>query len=265
MRCWSWMACGLVLAPGAAWADQVVPADGVRTVEIHVATGDVKVEPSDSSDVIVTRGEVHVDRTDLRVVLKASRGSVSVKVPNVWLDVNAHSGDVTVRGTYGRVGVHTASGDVRVDGQADEIEVKSLAGDVRLTGRAKEVRVDCVSGNGVVDLDGAEIVRVRVTNGDVRVSADTLAKRVEVDSVNGDTDIRGGLSKGGVVRARTMSGRIRFERTNDVGYRVEARARHGRVDLGGKRQKSDEMVVDVVGDGAADVRLTAFSGRIEVE
>ncbi len=255
----------LLLAPTSAWADQVVPAEGVRTVEIHVANGDVKVEPTDGTDVVVKDGDVHVERSEMRVLIKSRRGGVSVKVPRVWLEVHAHSGDIRVRGAYGRVGVHTASGDVRVDGQTEELEVRSLAGDVYLAGRAKEVRVESVSGDVRADLDGAEIIRLRVTNGDVRVSADTLPKRVEVDSVNGDTAIRGGLTKGGVVRARTMSGRIRFERTGEVGYRVEARARHGRVEIGGKKRESSDAVVEVIGDGGADVRLTAFSGRIEVD
>lgn len=256
----------LLLIASPAWADEVLSAEGVRTVEIHVASGDVKVERHDKDEIVVSRGDrIQIERSDRRLRIKSTNGDVSIRVPKVLIDVNAQSGDVRIRGAYPRIIAHTASGRVSIDGQADEMEVRSLSGDVRLRGRSKEVRVDCVSGDVDSDLDVSDLLSLRVTSGDVRIRADKLAERTEVESVDGDTVVQGGLVPDGVLRARTMSGEVRFKRTNEVGFRLEARARYGSVRVKGKKRASGDSHSEVVGDGSADVRLTAFSGTIDVD
>lgn len=246
-----------------AAAGETIAADGVRTVEITAPYGEIVVKAGDSKNVVVD-GDASITKTDNRIVI-SGRGGIEAKVPKSWLVVRSQAGDVRIDGAYERVNVNTASGDVTLDVVGDEIEIRALSGAVKVTGQAKRLRVDAVSGDVDVDVKGLEDIRLQVTNGDIDIRADDLAERIEIESVNGDTKITGGLKKKASVRVRSMSGRIELVRKGGAGLRLEAQAKYGKIRVKGEKRKTDDLVIEDVDGGGADVRLTTFSGRISVD
>ena len=82
---------------------------------------------------------------------------------------------------------------------------------------------------------------------------------------NGDTRITGGLKQKASVRVRSMSARIELVREGGAGLRLEAQAKYGKIRVKGEKRKTDDLVIEDVDGGGADVRLTTFSGRISVD
>ncbi len=204
-----------------------------------------------SGDIIVTgwsRNEVRVratsDDDNIRLSGSSTRLSLEVggtrrhsdarfemSVPfGVRVAANSMSGDISIRGTRGAVEAHAQNGDVDIDEVTTRLEVSSLNGDVT----ARNVNGD---------------VAINSTNGEVRLS--DVHGAVDVSSVSGDVDLRGVTSK--TVRAKTMSGDVRFGGTVDPA---------GRYDL---ISHSGDIGLRIPRDASAQLTVSTWSGTIDSE
>jgi len=204
-----------------------------------------------SGDIIVTgwsRGEVRIratsDDDNIRLSGSSTRLSLDVagtrrhsdarfelSVPfGARVSATTMSGEITIRGTRGPVEAHAQNGDVSIDEVTTRLEVSSLNGDVT----ANNVNGD---------------VAINSTNGEVRLS--DVHGAVDVSSVSGDVDLRGITSK--TVRAKTMSGDVRFGGVIDPA---------GRYDL---VSHSGDIGLRIPRDASAQLTVSTWSGTIDSE
>jgi DUF4097 and DUF4098 domain-containing protein YvlB len=204
-----------------------------------------------SGDIIVagwSRNEVRVratsDDDNIRLSGSSSRLSLEVggtrrhsdarfevSVPyGVRVTAQTMSGDISIRGTRGPVEAHAQNGDVDVDEVTTRLEISSLSGDVT----AHNVNGD---------------VAINSTNGEVRLS--DVHGAVDVSSVSGDVDLRGITAK--TVRAKTMSGDVRFGGVIDPA---------GRYDL---VSHSGDIGLRIPRDASAQLTVSTWSGTIDSE
>jgi DUF4097 and DUF4098 domain-containing protein YvlB len=101
-----------------AWSDITIEVPRAMTgrVEIHTASGDVRIEGVTSE-----------------IALNTMSGDLQVVRTHGNLDLQTASGDLVVEGATGRFTAHTASGDVRVtSAQIDGFQIQTANGDILL-------------------------------------------------------------------------------------------------------------------------------------
>lgn len=239
--------------------------EDARAVVLKSTSGRIRVGASPGSSIVVVSDErLVVKRVGHAIHLSSGHDRLEVLVPQTAIEVRSQSGRVDIEGQHDRVEVRTASGRITADIRAGEVELHSLAGSVKVEGHAQRLRAETVSGDISCEVEGLESLRLALTSGDAQVRAARLPLWTEVETVSGDTRLRGGIAKGADIRASSMSGRIILERNNRQGFRLKARARFGSIRVLGKKIKSRSLLQEVDG-GGAEVRLSTFSGRIDIE
>ncbi len=178
----------LVLAAGSATPLQgasrtlaeEVPLDGVRTVVLDSAVGDVEVRAVEGGTIRVTvelrarkgrlfgsrrKGIEQVERTGLLVERSGSRLRVGLDrpsgnplfeadwilelPPSVGLQVDLGVGDIRVEGLIGDVEVDSGVGDVTLDAVRGDVSVDLGVGEVRISAPLEAYgRVKCSTGVG---------------------------------------------------------------------------------------------------------------------
>ncbi|MEL6188843.1 MAG: DUF4097 family beta strand repeat-containing protein, partial [Myxococcota bacterium] len=171
--------------------------------------------------------------------------------------------------------IQTVSGDVRIRAAAKSAAVETISGDVELEASIDRLRLSAISGDIEVSGD-VEEVRLRTTSGDVELRGTRLPDIMEMKTVSGDLMARGDLPRGATYRMESMSGSFELERSNEQGFRLEARTRSGDIRLP-KGERARERGDDeewmgwqskrewrVVGEGGAELRFESFSGDISI-
>lgn len=243
---------------------QSIDAQGVTTIAISTASGDIRVQSWDEPGIKVRARESVRGRTDAeadersrnRVIewrrdgdrLTLFTGFGGEEPPESWSGSTDY--DVYVPAACG-VDLHTKSGDIAIAGITGAISAQSLSGDIRLMGVASAaVNVKSMSGD----------VNVR---GGARDTEDLVAR-----SVSGDVYLELEGMTGGNCELVTTSGDIvvRFNGTPDLRATLSTVSGDLRVDLDGVRlsQKSRWQLVAEVGTGAAKLTAKTTSGDISL-
>lgn len=218
---------------------------GDGTVEIrmpHVGAGsaDVVVTGWERNEVRIVGetddGELTIDATSRRLEIgtRGTRGMTRVDRLEVQVPagsrvlINNGGGDITARGISGGFEATTFNGDVEASDLGDRVAIKTFNGDVtvaRVTGR----------------------LAVNASNGDVEVR--DARGDVQVGTLNGDIDLAGITSRD--VRAKTMSGTIRYDGSVDPAGEYSLNAFSGSIDMA------------IPANTGATVIVSTFSGSID--
>ena len=176
------------------YADLRVSVPRGRSVEVHLAVGDVRVANVD--------GDLRIDVASASITTEHTRGSLSL---------DTGSGHVDVRDVQGDVDLDTGSGGVSVSGvrgntlkmdtgsgslTASDVDVRDLNADVGSGGvRLSRVRADRVnldSGSGGTEIELlSNIERLTIDNGSGGVTVylpETVGAQVEVETGSGGVD-----------------------------------------------------------------------------
>lgn len=260
-------------------------ADGV--VEVELVAGSIEARGWDRDEVEVT-GSIGDEVEELRIERRGDRVRIKVVLPDrsgSWrggeldadlivhlprgsgLEVGTVSADVDVEGVGGRLEIETVSGKVALEGPAREAEVETVSGGVTVGGGFGELRASTVSGR--LRLRGrAESVYAKTVSGSAAIELEVL-DQVEAQSVSGRLDLTGALAPGARIEAQSHSGGLTLAvpASSSARFSIETFSGDIRNELGPPARRKGrygpgKSVEFTLGDGAAQVRLQAFSGTV---
>jgi DUF4097 and DUF4098 domain-containing protein YvlB len=176
-------------------------------LRISLASGRVRLETSDSSQVVVEVEGPHEDEAlveqrgneivvDVRKKIFGSGDhQIAIKAPHgVSVDASIASADIDGLGRFGTLKVNSASGDVSFQ-EVDAIEINTASGDVEIARVSGEGRVRSASGDVELrELEGN--LRVQTASGDLHLRSISQGK-VSLQSASGDVEI--GIAQGSTV------------------------------------------------------------------
>ena len=214
---------------GAAMEGTSFPAETLRSLDIHLVNGDVKirVNPDPTADVILSGNTQRLDirrsedgtlsiRPDKTAAASffSVRGLVSNHVYLVlpmrhWesITVTTVSGDVDIYDPIDTalLNIKTASGDVDLHGVTGDVQINSASGDADLFGTYTTASIHTASGD--IDLEGSiHTLRCNSASGDVDLHMATLPRLLEASTRSGDYEIRSPDGLGFTLEFRTVSG-----------------------------------------------------------
>jgi DUF4097 and DUF4098 domain-containing protein YvlB len=217
-------------------------------------------------------------RVDIRTRHTARRDRASVDytvtVPrDATVDLSSISGNVRAANVQGALRAQSVSGTVVVSGSTNVEFAKSISGDVELTGSAPDARITGSTVSGAVrarDLK-TRALSLSAISGNAEVS-NVEAERLEVKSVSGDVIFAGAAVRNGRYEFNTHSGNVRLTLAGSSGFELNASTFSGdvRSDLpvtindSRPRRGPGRSVRAVVGDGAATLTVSTFSGDIVI-
>jgi len=179
----------------AARADLLVRVPAGRTVEVHLAVGEVTVSN--------VEGDLRLDTHAAPVSTNATRGS---------LEIDVGSGGVEVTDAEGDVSIDTGSGSVRASGiRGDALEIDTGSGSVTATDVAVEdLSID--TGSGSVEVSGAAAtIGIDTGSGGVELTLTSNPDDVSIDTGSGSVTVTAPASYGAEVDLETSSGGIELD------------------------------------------------------
>lgn len=181
------------------------PATGHVTIEIAVASADIRVSQQEGAVALDISGEqepgsVEVERVEgadgsLRISIRERRRRMSgwkrrggldihLQTPaETKLDIEGGSVDLRAKGTLGELRFSSGSGDARLDIVVGDVDLKGASGDLRVDRVGGHLRVHSASGDisaGAVD-NGATL---RTASGDIAITS--LAGGSSITTLSGD-------------------------------------------------------------------------------
>jgi DUF4097 and DUF4098 domain-containing protein YvlB len=233
-----------------------------------------------------TSGNVSVNDAKSRLFSQSTSGNVTVVQVKEDATASSSSGNVRLEKIGGRASGRSLSGsvfltDIGGDGQGDSLSdnvsliniggravAKSVSGNAVVRVAAEGATATSVSGAvEVVDVKGR--VEAGTTSGTIRLvnldSRDVIAK-----STSGDVRYTGKCYEDGRYELESFSSNVILFFPPDSQFRLTARSRSGSIStdfplqvngLTGERG----VATGVVGKGGAEVRLSSFSGNIQIK
>jgi DUF4097 and DUF4098 domain-containing protein YvlB len=215
-------------------------------------------------------------RVDIRTrhTARRDRSSVdyTVTVPReATVDLASISGNVRVTNLQGPLRAQSVSGTVAVSGSTNVEFAKSISGDVELSGSAPDARIIGSTVSGTVrarDLK-TRALSLSAISGNAEVT-NVETERLEVKSVSGDVVFAGAAARNARYEFNTHSGDVRLTLASTSGFELNANTFSGDVrselpvtvnDVR-PRPGPGRSVRVVVGDGAASLTVSTFSGNV---
>ncbi len=184
------------------------------------------------------------------------------------IDLDSVSGDITADAVGGAFKAHSVSGNVDSKGAAGSVDVDTVSGDVTVTKSGADAFLKSVSGNiEISEVHGS--VEAESVSGDLKLLGVSGAKDVKSNTVSGNVEYRGDVPAAGSFRMESHSGDIRLTVPADSAFDFEANTFSGTIDSDFPIQMSGRVnpreLRGTVGKGGAMLRLSTFSGNIEVK
>jgi DUF4097 and DUF4098 domain-containing protein YvlB len=177
-------------------------------------------------------GDVDFEAAGGPVKARVVSGSVGLRKAGAGADLNTVSGELTLSEVVGDVFLKTVSGDIAVDGVKGSVEAESVSGDIELKG----------------------------------VSA---ATGVNAKTVSGNVEYSGRIEPKGRYHLKSHSGDIRMALPADAAFEFEGETFSGVVDSDFKIEVTGKIsqreVHGTINGGGAEVRLSAFSGSVDLK
>jgi DUF4097 and DUF4098 domain-containing protein YvlB len=260
--------------------DTLLPLSRNGAVEIRLHSGEIIVTGWSRNEVKVRgtseRGQIRVEASPSHIEIGARtlRGRlgetrVEVTVPEgTRLTVSGSSADVSVRGVTGELDIATMSGDLVIDNASSRVDFESVSGDVQISRVQGALRGEAISGEvDVTDVTGE--VEVETVSGDLTLR-NVRSKYVRAESVSGSVEFDGRTEAGGRYDFASHSGDVRLLLPSALGAMISVETFSGTIDSdfpitlqpGQRHGKQFEFQV---GDGAARIDATSFSGGIYIQ
>jgi DUF4097 and DUF4098 domain-containing protein YvlB len=192
-------------------------------LRIHLASGMVRLETAETSEVIVElegprEDEATIEQRGDEIVVQVERKKIFgsggdhrlvIHAPQeTAVEAHVASADIDGLGRFGSLKINSASGDVSLQ-EGNGVEINTASGDVELGRISGSAKVNSASGD--VELDQLEgDLRVQTASGDVRLGSVSKGKLTLV-SASGDLAI--GVTRGSTIwmDVSSMSGNTNCE------------------------------------------------------
>lgn len=264
-------------------------ADGL--VKVYNLSGSIKVTGSDRNEVSVkgTLGEgterldftVSGNETVIEVVIMDEdernrrnirvRGSdLEITVPaGSRLDLEAVSADITVSGVSGNMDVETVSGNLVIGATNGRVWAQVISGDIVIASSQGPLRAKTVSGRITVrEVTGR--FDVGTISGDIKVNGTNIEEGT-FESLSGTQEFQGTLAVNGNLVMENHSGSIDLYLPADVSANFDVTTFSGDIEneFGQEATRTSrfvpsEVLVFETGGGSARVKITTFSGNVDI-
>lgn len=270
----------------SAWTDREtheekfarsVPLAKDGRVVVRNVSGDITIKTWDKPEVSIDalkvsrassmeRAKENADKVKIEVAEEGKTIRIEVDYPNRGLrnasvsvhfnlmipekasaDAKSVSGDIRASNIGGGTKVEAVSGDLTLENIAGSLKAHSISGDVEVSKASKGADCSTVSGD----------VEVRDLIGDVflnsvsgEISAEQVKGGVDAETVSGDITLKG-VSNGRQIKAKALSGTVRYTGTIDRDGRYHFTSHSGRIAL------------SIPADAAFDLEARTFSGTID--
>jgi putative adhesin len=261
--------------------DIVVTRGGGTSAAIEVIKTAQGPEPRETLALvnvdIVERGnrvEIRTLYPDSDVLRSRNRRNINVDVsfniavpPKTRLTIKSISGDISVRDVSGAVSLESTSGSVRLV-NAGRVTAKSISGDVEAIDTRIDGPLEASTISGAVRLRRTTVQGVTASSvsGDV-VLEEVGTNRISGQTISGTVTFAGDLVANGRYELSSHSGTVRVALSGKTGFQVEATSFSGSINtefpltMSGNSSRP-RNVRATYGDGAAILKLTAFSGSV---
>lgn len=259
-------------------------ADG--RVTIDNVSGSVTVIGWDTNAIEVT-GTLGDGTKEFRFDVDGKRATIQVILPK--RSRNIEETDLTVRVPKGSdLAIETVSAWIDVEGVEGEVDAAAVSGDVRVTGKPRSAHVKSVSGDAFVNATTTDM-HVETVSGEIEaegftgeaefatVSGDIIVRSPRVDaatitSVSGDVSFEAEAIGDGRFEFESHSGSIELTLPKDLSAELDLSTFSGDIEHGDfgssssrvKRFGPAEEAHFTVGDGAARMKVSTFSGDIDL-
>lgn len=246
-----------VLAAAAAWSqdfERTYPVSPNGRISISNVSGEIRVNGSGGSSVVVTAYREGRDREMVEIVDESTIGEVNLKVRypqgGGGYDASVRFLVQVPRNLQCRLdSLSTASGDIAVEEVAGMVRARTASGDVTVNGAEGDVNASTASGNIIVR--GARgLVTAKTASGDVEVELTQPGDQGEMtfSSASGDVTVRVPGALNAEVLMSTASGSV----NTDFPLTIDDREGHGKKAYGH------------LGSGAISLKISTASGNVSL-
>ncbi len=272
----------LCAAPGQA-LDHRLAADPNGLVEITLVSGSVKITGTPSAEVHL-RGRLG-EGTERLVFERSGSNRIIVRVELPKHSVKLHDADAElILAVPENSGLHvrSVSAPIEITRVFGAMELHSVSGDLQLHSAAPEIQARTVSGAISVEIEGGSL-DAKSVSGPIQLRSGRL-DRLELNSLSGALTVRSAFAPSGRFELSTHSGAIELTLPPGARVNVLAKTHSGRLrgpfDADIKRTPlppgsagNRGPVVPLppmiqkarYGGGGAQVRLSSFSGAIQLK
>lgn len=240
-------------------------------------------------DISRTNGTVRII-TNYRSGIRYRSANVSVhyelSIPSkAALEVETVSGNVEAEKIGGYSNVTSVSGNISVADAEEGADTKSVSGKVRIIDALRKARAKTVSGSVYLENISGE-AEGKTVSGDIvmrnimgSVSAENISGRIELAAVaksesveaktiSGKVVYEGELERSGSYQVNSHSGNILLRLPKGSHFEIKAKTLSGRTrsdfDLSLTDKLTKKEMRGVVGKGGASLKVSSFSGNIEI-
>jgi len=256
------------------WKDEKVRIEAVKVS--RAATQDAARENAGQVTIEVTReaGELRIETKYPR--RKGGWGDRSINVSvnyTLWIpdkaspEIKSISGDINIDAVGGAVKAHAVSGGVDILGASGNVDVNVVSGDIRLENVSGDVYLKAVSGS----IEAARVkgsIQAETVSGRVRLEDVSEARTVRAKSLSGGIVYNGTIDAQGRYTLESHSGNVRMTIPAASAFDFNAKTFSGVIETDFPIEVSGKIspreIRGVVGGGGADIKLSSFSGNIEL-
>ena len=249
-------------------------------VDLELLSGNITVTGTSGNQV-----RIRAEAEDGEIVLRASptlasltveydrrpRGTVryEVSVPaGIRVDMEAVTGNLTVTDVDAEVNASTVSGNVEVRNIGGRIKVEAVSGHIKATGLRDGIHVDATSGIVTISDVTGEVI-VDNTSGNITLTG-IRGGLVRAESVSGGIRFQGAIEATGRYDFASHSGSIQLELPPSTNAQLALSTFHGSISsdfpitLGPRSRSTEQRVEFRLGNGGARLTAETFSGSISI-
>lgn len=184
------------------------------------------------------------------------------------LKANNISGNVDVESPGGPVDLSAISGDVNLSKANKGAECSTISGNLKVAEVSGDVFLKSVSGNLTANMIKGSI-QAETVSGEVELVEVSEANSVRVKALSGGVLYRGRINKDGNYKLKSHSGGITMHLPADSAFDFEADTFSGSIESDFEIKVSGKVspreMQGIVGGGGATVKLSSFSGDIQLK
>ena len=182
--------------------------------------------------------------------VKSVSGDVALEAIGGSAKTSAVSGNITLRKAGNGADLNTVSGEIEIKEVAGNADLKTVSGNINISGIKGSIEAETVSGG-------------------IEMSGVTGASFVNAKTLSGDVGYAGKIEARGTYRLKSHSGDIRMTLPADSAFEFDAETFSGAIDSDFQIEVSGKMspreVHGVVNKGGAEIKLSSFSGGIDLK
>ena len=251
------LACVLLLGTTAALAaprsiDETRSVSPDGELEIELIAGEITISGWGGDEVQITGRydddfesvEIDADGGDISIELEPIKDEWDNYDSIVELDIRLPAGM--------EISIEVISGEITIENVDGSVSIESVSGEIEVAPGPREVEIEVISGHVLVE-----------SRGDLR--------NCELSSVSGDIELRGDIDPRGSYSLESLNGTVtlRLPSNTSADFEIETFSGDIKNDFGPQAKRDSEYVPSksltfTLGDGAADISASSFSGTVKV-